>query len=131
MTLQEKHYIYKENKHNTMIEMTLGLCENRHESSVELDGYIFPQVLDVKDFDKMKDIIFEKLINCKKLNLYVTGLTVALVEVYGFCVHNNIPLTLYHYDRETGGYYIQEANTSNKTEQAIIQTVHALKNNKV
>lgn len=83
--------------------MTLGLCENRHKSPVELDGYIFPQVLDVKDFDKMKDIIFEKLINCKKLNLYVTGLTVALVEVYGFCVHNNIPLTLYHYDRETGG----------------------------
>lgn len=116
MTLQEKHTIYKENKHNTMIEMTLGLCENRHELSVELDGYIFPQVLDVKDFDKMQDIIFEKLINCKKLNLYVTGLTVALVEVYGFCVHNNIPLTLYHYDRETGGYYIQEANTSNKTE---------------
>ena len=114
MTLQEKYTIQQQNKNNPMIEMTLGLCENRHEPSVELDGYIFPQILDVKDFDKMQDIIFEKLINCKKLNLYITGLTVALVEVYGYCVHNNIPLTLYHYDRETGGYYTQEATTKNK-----------------
>ena len=114
MTLKEKYNIYQQNKNNPMIEMTMGLCENRLESPMELDGYIFPQVIDVKDFNKMQDIIFEKLINCKKLNLYVTGLTVALVEVYGFCVHNNIPLTLYHYDRETGGYYVQEATTENE-----------------
>ena len=114
MTLQEKYTIHQQKQNKPMIEMTLGLCENRHESPMELDGYIFPQVLDVKDFDKMQDIIFKKLINCKKLNLYVTGLTVALVEVYGFCVYNNIPLTLYHFDRETGGYYIQETTTTNK-----------------
>ena len=99
MTLQEKHAIYKENKNKHMIEMAIGLCENRHENTVELDRYIFLQVLDVKDFDKMQHIIFSKLINCKKLNLYVTGLTVALVEVYGFCVYNNIPLTLYHIEK--------------------------------
>ena len=114
MTLKEKHNIYQQNKHKSIIEMTMGLCENRHEAPIKLDGYIFPQVLDVKDFDKMQDIIFEKLINCKKLNLYVTGLTVALVEVYGFCVYNSIPLTLYHFDRETGGYYIQETTTQNR-----------------
>ena len=42
------------------------------------------------------------------LNLYVTGLTVALIAVLNVCREQKIKVTLYHYNRETGNYYPQE-----------------------
>ena len=39
--------------------------------------------------------------------VYVTGLTVVLVEVINFCSENGFPLCLYHYDRETDSYFPQ------------------------
>ncbi len=43
-----------------------------------------------------------------KLNLYVTGLTVALVAVLNVTRELGIEVTLYHFNRETGEYYPQK-----------------------
>lgn len=42
------------------------------------------------------------------LNLYVTGLTTALIAVLNICREELITVDLYHYDRETDGYFIQK-----------------------
>ena len=42
------------------------------------------------------------------LDLYVTGLSVALVAVLNAARVRGVSVTLYHYDRETGEYYAQE-----------------------
>ena len=43
-----------------------------------------------------------------ELNLYVTGLTVALVEVINFCSLYGIKLILHHYRKEKDDYYKQD-----------------------
>lgn len=43
-----------------------------------------------------------------KLNLYVTGLTVALIAVLNVCRKEGIKVTLYHYNTESGDYFPQE-----------------------
>lgn len=43
-----------------------------------------------------------------ELDVYVTGLTVALVEVINFCSLYDIKLVLYHYDKYTKNYYTQD-----------------------
>lgn len=47
-------------------------------------------------------------LDIKSLDLYVTGLTVALVAVLNACHKLGIVVTLYHYDREEGNYYPQQ-----------------------
>lgn len=41
------------------------------------------------------------------INLYVTGLTVALIAFLNMTKRENISVTLYHFDRETGEYFPQ------------------------
>jgi hypothetical protein len=36
--------------------------------------------------------------------VYVTGLSAALAAVIRGCAYNGVPLTLMHYDRDTGEY---------------------------
>lgn len=42
------------------------------------------------------------------VDLYVTGLTVALIAVLNVCRSNAINVTLWHFDRESGRYYTQK-----------------------
>ena len=42
------------------------------------------------------------------VDLYVTGLTVALVAVLNVCRQEGVDVTLWHFNRETGEYYPQE-----------------------
>lgn len=42
------------------------------------------------------------------LDLYVTGLTVALVAVLNVCREEGVKVTLHHFNRENGTYYAQE-----------------------
>ena len=42
------------------------------------------------------------------LNLYVTGLTVAVIAILNVCRGEDINVTLWHYDRDTGEYYPQK-----------------------
>lgn len=85
---------------------SLALCEARHEMPV--DGSIFGNTipdptnvgkleLEARKCLKKLDIVY--------LDLYVTGLTVALIAVLNVCKSMKINVTLYHYNRETGDYY--------------------------
>ena len=87
----------------------LGLCEGRHTIE-KVEGYIFGKELNIRDLGYMRMLAHEVLYETKELDLYVTGLTVALVTVINYCLYNHIALTLYHYDREYDNYYPQEVN---------------------
>lgn len=84
----------------------MGLCQGRHEIPGVID-YVYPNELNPLDLKGMSNIAKSKLHNLEVLDLYVTGLTVALVEVINVCYLYNIYLTLYHFDRNTGTYYPQ------------------------
>lgn len=84
----------------------MGLCEGRHDMLVK--EYLFSNTLNPLDLDSMFNTAVKALRDVKELTLYVTGLTVALVEVIKVCAMLNISLTLYHYDRDSGTYYPQK-----------------------
>lgn len=109
--------------------VSIGLCRGRHEIPA-VEDYIFQQELDPLDIKGMFSTIdgFFKThlewgqhlrasqwgyednmvyTSNDEVNLYVTGLTVAVAEVIRYCYHNGIALTLYHYDRASGEYYPQ------------------------
>jgi hypothetical protein len=90
-----------------MRKYTMALCEGRHSIPAAVDGSVFPNTVDPTDLDSLKKTCHERLKDCSELSLYVTGLTVALTTVISYCVKNAIPLTLYHFDRESGEYYAQ------------------------
>ena len=72
----------------------------------------FPAVIeDPTDLEAMMRTVNGKLRYCARLDLYVTGLTVALVTVVNYAICNNMPLTLYHCDSKSGKYYAQPVET--------------------
>ena len=92
----------------------LALCESRHSMPVDVEGAIFPQTVDPTDIRSIKLQCVRSLRRYyeggKKpvMVVYVTGLTVALVEVINYCRSHKIRLILMHYDRESGEYFPQE-----------------------
>jgi len=90
----------------TKTELTLELCVGRHQTPAT--DSIFPNIVNPFDFEQMEEIVKNKLELCKKLNLYVTGLTTALITVVNYCNNNNIDLTLYHYNKDTDSYVEQK-----------------------
>lgn len=117
--------------------LKMTLCEARHITP-EKDGAIFPfsikNVTDVNGLEKIaRDRIWEVcytkykygksgyLIRKEKevstellfdprlhIDLYVMGLTVALISVVNVCLKEDIDITLWHHDKNTGDYYPQE-----------------------
>lgn len=87
----------------------MELCKGRH-STPATDGAIFETEVNPLDVTALESEAKEKLanLNITKLNLYVTGLTVALIAVLNATRELNIKVTLWHFDRETGKYYSQE-----------------------
>lgn len=86
--------------------MKLGLCKGRHEID-GVDNYVFPTEVDPLDVDGLLAQASSAVRGADFVDLYVTGLTVALVAVINACGLQEIPLTLWHYDRESGEYYPQ------------------------
>ncbi len=84
------------------------LCEGRHEIPEATDGSIFSNELDPLAVQDLETEALRKLEGLKSLNLYVTGLTVALVAVLNACRALCIDVTLYHFDRTSGTYYPQK-----------------------
>ena len=93
----------------------LALCESRHQMPDEVEGSIFPQSIDPTDLLKIRATCKRSLDTAlmggiKHLVVYVTGLTVALMEVVNYCHRNNINLVLMHFNRQTGEYYPQDVD---------------------
>jgi hypothetical protein len=95
-----------------MRNINVALCEGRHEILQATDGSIFPSVVNPLDIEGMSKHVSDFFENkeFESVNLYVTGLTVALIEVVKYCYHNDISLTLYHYNKEDNSYYPQTIN---------------------
>lgn len=94
------------------ITLNMGLCEERHAIPQVTDGYFFPSEVNPTDTGALWDMACNKLLLYNneniRINLYVTGLTVALVTVINICITSNIKLTLWHYNRDTNDYFSQE-----------------------
>lgn len=89
--------------------MNIGLIKGRHEIS-EVENYVFDEAIeDVTNLAAMYSTAYAKLINSRdeKINLYVTGLTVACATVIKVCQDNDIELSLWHYNTATGTYFEQ------------------------
>ena len=94
-----------------------GLCENRHQID-KVNEYIFnsdffKEENSIFDYNRMFTQIdnkFEHITKNDTIDLYVTGLTTALVAVINYCNYHYIRLTLYHYDKNTGGYRSQNVH---------------------
>lgn len=116
--------------------LKMALCEGRHEIPEATDGYVFPAELAARLMryeqgleDMAAGAIAEaghkyyayvsaddgyglaKDQSAKvSLNLYVTGLTVALIATLNACRKQGITVTLYHYDKDSGDYYPQKVD---------------------
>lgn len=86
----------------------MALCEGRHPIFEATDGAIYPMVLNPLDIEGIHAMAEKALQGIDVLHLYVTGLTVTLIEVINVCRKNAIDLTLYHFNRENGNYYPQK-----------------------
>lgn len=91
-----------------MKTLNSALCENRHDIPLATDGAIFPMQIDPTNLDAMAEIVSNKLADAKAVNLYVAGLTPALLEVIKYCHAHNIGLKRWHYNKETGSYFVQQ-----------------------
>ena len=92
-----------------MKTLKLGLCAGRH-TIYDVQGYIFENIEDVTNTGKLFNEAYSNLKELEngKLELYVTGLTVALIEVLNACRFLNIKVELYHFNRDTNSYFKQD-----------------------
>ena len=87
----------------------LALCLGRHEMP-ENDGNIFSQEVNPLDIKGLEEQAEKTLTQYKKqsIEIYVTGLTVALISALNICRKLDIKVTLLHFNRDNGTYYPQE-----------------------
>jgi hypothetical protein len=88
--------------------MNLGLIKGRHNIP-QVDQYVFNANLNPTDVNGTENLAYNFLSKLKvnHINLYVTGLTMALVAVLNSCKDLDIKVTLFHFDKETGSYFPQ------------------------
>lgn len=88
----------------------MSLCKGRHEIPEAVDGSIFGTEVDPLNVEGLQAQAMETLsaLEIRHLDLYVTGLTVALIAALNACRSLGIAVTLWHFNRETGKYYSQD-----------------------
>lgn len=92
----------------------IGLCEGRHPLPV--NEYVFGSVIedptDVNGLEEVAEEFFRNLIPDCLLELYVTGLSVALIAaINAASIYINVKnIVLMHYDSKTNTYYPQFLN---------------------
>ncbi len=86
-----------------------ALCEGRHVIH-GVTVSIFGNSVDPKNLRSLQVTAMKKLqaYSGQYVQIYVTGLTVTLIETLKVCRDLNIEITLMHYDKDTGDYYPQE-----------------------
>ena len=116
-----------------MKTIKLGLTDHHVEGMPELDGVVFPSVIDnITNVDKMDKVaadIILPILNIRSMyrnglacsdfesvtfltsdtgiELYVTGPTPLTASVIKLAANNGIPLTLWHFDRITLEFFPQ------------------------
>ena len=127
----------KINRENQVI-LNLGLIKGRHEipnvegyvfnHSIDTNKMKWQEYMDTSAFNSIWNVCFHHYKNGESgylvqnpndgdslriaenvhINLYVTGMTVALIATLNACKGEGVSVTLYHYDRDTGNYFPQE-----------------------
>lgn len=98
-----------------MEDKKFGLCEGRHEIN-GVTEYIFGNTIaDPTDTEGLKRealaFLTDKGVKSTEcIDIYVTGLTVALIAAINAAKEIGVTVTLYHFDRETGNYFAQSVN---------------------
>lgn len=87
--------------------MKLGLCDGRHP--LPCDKFIFESIEDIFDYKSLRETAIKVLSSDPdpEVDLYVTGLTTALVEVLTAGRICNKTIKLWHYDFANDTYYPQ------------------------
>lgn len=96
------------------MEKKFILCPARHDHP-EIAGLpaIFPQeIAEITDIAGMTRTAREAIADCDGIDLYVTGLTVAVGAVIRACYTSMKALTLWHYDRAKDAYFPQVIMTA-------------------
>lgn len=93
------------------MKKVLALFEGRHEMPDNIEGAVFHNITDPNNFEILMQQCDDSLKNCTELELYVTGLSTALVTVLSYCNYNMIPVTLKHHDKKSNSYYTQKVFT--------------------
>ena len=93
--------------------MKIGLIKGRHEIPEVEERYIFIEELNPTDVKETEGKAYSVLSAIKRageqhIELYVTGLTMAVISVINAARRHGMRITLYHYDRETGKYFPQK-----------------------
>lgn len=93
--------------------IAVSLCEGRHPIPQAVDGALFGSVIeDPTDVEGLtaeaEDILLDRVGCHGHVDLFVTGLTVALIAVINAARKLEDSVTLWHYDRESGKYFPQE-----------------------
>lgn len=88
----------------------LELCKGRHEIPDAVDGSVFDFEINPLKPDELEKQAIERLqeLNVRHLELYVTGLSVALVAVINATKELKIDLVLYHYNKDDNTYFAQK-----------------------
>lgn len=98
-----------------MEDKKFGLCEGRHEIN-GVTEYIFGNTIsDPTNTEGLKKealafFIDNGVKSTECINIYVTGLTVALIAAINAAKEIGVTVTLYHFDRETGSCFEQSVN---------------------
>jgi len=91
--------------------ISIGLCQGRHEIP-QVENYIYDEIVDVTDVAAIENtatLFVESVNHVDYIDIYVTGLTIALVAVLKALTetkHHSI-VTLYHYNNVTKEYFKQ------------------------
>lgn len=115
-------------------ELNVSLCNGRHVIPEAVDGSIFGTIVNPLDVEGLEETAFQSLGDiCKSkgfvhpssdyegddlaewcidkdivLNVFVTGMTVALIALINACHKDGIyNIILMHYDRDSNTYYPQ------------------------
>ena len=98
-------------------ELYLELCRGRHEIALAKDGAIFPfKIKDVEAVSSLEEmaskhlafLISKKGDKIRKVNIFVTGFTPALVAALNACRNMGVTVKLWHFNAETQKYFPQE-----------------------
>lgn len=100
-------------------EIKIGVCKGRHE--MPCDMYVFDTIEDPTNAWQIRakslrfftnnfgeEFLREEDKISTPLEIYVTGLTVALIEVMRYANYFFSNVVLMHYDTKTGTYYPQQ-----------------------
>lgn len=88
------------------MKYTYELCKGRHPTPAS--SAIFAGEVNPTDVEGLRAAANAAIpADCDGIDLYVTGLSVALLAVVAVCEARQISLTAWHFDRESGEYYPQ------------------------